>query len=285
VYPSGVDRKPDSGILIQATGTATYSLRALSEGSTVQFSIPSPAKYKLSTETIWGAGFLQKGSVKIAVSAVNFTGSVTSGVVLYDTKFSPLIKEKLLAATMVLDKTGKVIAFYPKAQSVVPTATKPFVVQVSAKALATIKAMSPKVGTKFTINNSYASQSGSSVISATGRNKILLSNSVNRIACTASSEQIRPRSVLGWNKYGDFWLVSSGMGKAYADNGLREGGSTIHQMGDWLKQLGATDAVSFDGGGSVTMFAKYSGSFKRIDLPANATLRNAPVGLVVVKQG
>ena len=66
---------------------------------------------------------------------------------------------------------------------------------------------------------------------------------------------------------------------SYNDGGYRLGGSTIHQMGDWLKQLGATEAVSFDGGGSTAQFIAPGGSVSRIDLPESEWIRNIPVGI------
>ncbi len=57
--------------------------------------------------------------------------------------------------------------------------------------------------------------------------------------------------------------------------GYRTGGSTVHQLGDWLKQLGATDAVSFDGGGSTVMIRNANGAIKRVDM-ADPDVYNQP---------
>jgi hypothetical protein len=66
------------------------------------------------------------------------------------------------------------------------------------------------------------------------------------------------------------------------DWGFRQGGSTIHQLGDVLKGLGATDAVTVDGGGSATFLAKLLGRYKRLDVPDEAWIREIPIGAGLV---
>lgn len=56
-----------------------------------------------------------------------------------------------------------------------------------------------------------------------------------------------PRTLLGWNPAGDLWMVTV--------DGRRSGysvGMTLHEAAGLLTQLGATDAVNLDGGGSST---------------------------------
>jgi exopolysaccharide biosynthesis protein len=60
------------------------------------------------------------------------------------------------------------------------------------------------------------------------------------------------------------------------------GGSTVHQVFDWLKMLGATDAVTMDGGGSTTMYIQNGGALKRQDVPDSAWLRDVVVGMALV---
>jgi hypothetical protein len=66
------------------------------------------------------------------------------------------------------------------------------------------------------------------------------------------------------------------------DWGFRQGGSTIHQLGEVLKSLGATDAVTVDGGGSTTFLAKLLGRYKRLDVPDEAWIREIPIGAALV---
>jgi hypothetical protein len=58
------------------------------------------------------------------------------------------------------------------------------------------------------------------------------------------------------------------------DMGMRQGGSSPDQMGNWLISLGATDAVLLDGGGSTTMQVKDQVTgWQRFDLPDSAWYR------------
>lgn len=85
------------------------------------------------------------------------------------------------------------------------------------------------------------------------------------ISCTWVSEILRPRSVIGWKKNGDMLLVTIS-GRAI-DDGLRVGGATVHQAGEYLRRLGAVTAVIFDGGNSTTLLVrrKVGGPLQRLD--------------------
>ena len=106
---------------------------------------------------------------------------------------------------------------------------------------------------------------------------------INLQDCSAAHEQIRPRTAIGWNNAtGDAWLVTTSSGQDLNDFGFRMGGSTVHQVFDWLKMLGATDAVAVDGGGSTTMFIQDGSGLKRQDIPDSAWLRDIIVGMAFV---
>jgi hypothetical protein len=58
-------------------------------------------------------------------------------------------------------------------------------------------------------------------------------------------------------------------------------------MAQWLKQLGATEAVSFDGGGSTWMMRNSPDGPRRVDMadPGNSNnpwIRSVPVSLGIV---
>jgi hypothetical protein len=75
------------------------------------------------------------------------------------------------------------------------------------------------------------------------------------------------------------------MGRDWYDGGqggYRLGGSTLHQLGDWLRSVGATNAVALDGGGSTTMLAKLSGDYHRVDLPDGVWIRDIPQGVALI---
>jgi hypothetical protein len=69
--------------------------------------------------------------------------------------------------------------------------------------------------------------------------------------------------------------MTSSRGYDGYDFGYRQGGSTSSQMALWLMQLGATDAVLLDGGGSTTMQINQPDSgWERFDLPDQAWWRD-----------
>ena len=120
------------------------------------------------------------------------------------------------------------------------------------------------------------------VIEASGRGGDLLSRGKTIQVCYPRTEEVRPRTAVGWNnETGDVWIATTSSGNFLADFGFRVGGSTIRQMTDWLRELGATDAVTVDGGGSTTFMARLNGVIHRIDLPDQAWIREIPVGVAL----
>jgi hypothetical protein len=75
------------------------------------------------------------------------------------------------------------------------------------------------------------------------------------------------------------------MGQSFNDGYYRQGGATIHQTAEWLRKLGATSAVTFDGGGSTSQFIYSGGSASRLDLPENEWIRDVPVGVAFASIG
>jgi exopolysaccharide biosynthesis protein len=60
-----------------------------------------------------------------------------------------------------------------------------------------------------------------------------------------------PRTLVGWNDAGDVWLVTI--------DGRQRGrsvGATYWEAAAMLQQLGATDGINLDGGGSTTFVAR-----------------------------
>jgi len=53
-------------------------------------------------------------------------------------------------------------------------------------------------------------------------------------------------------------------------------------LAEIAQQLGATDAVRVDGGGSTTMIIKLKNALQRLDLPAESWYRPIPVGIAIV---
>ncbi len=60
-----------------------------------------------------------------------------------------------------------------------------------------------------------------------------------------------PRTIIGWNKRGDTWLVTvDGRQEGYSE------GFTLFEAAAFMQQLGATDAINLDGGGSSTFVVR-----------------------------
>jgi hypothetical protein len=99
----------------------------------------------------------------------------------------------------------------------------------------------------------------------TGLGGTLVDDGVNRGACTSRDENLRPRSAIAWMANGDM-LVVAVAGRATV-NGVRFGGATVHQFGDYLKRLGAVTAVNLDGGTSTTLLVRRAvgGPLVRLD--------------------
>ena len=119
-------------------------------------------------------------------------------------------------------------------------------------------------------------------MSASGNGGHVLSNSFNSQDCESHHEQVRPRSAMGWNNAtGEVWILTASSGQDLSDFGFRMGGATVHQSIEWLKQLGATDAVKVDGGGSTTFLKKLASGYSRVDIPDSAWIREVPVGIAL----
>lgn len=282
LFPKGTTKRPTSGLVIQANGASATKLKKLKVGAKVSYSLPAAPKYRLVGDAITSTGYVITNTARLSIAAVNYRSGINSGAILYDSNYSPSVSQWLGAKTLLLDANGKVVSYYAKGRNVTPTAAYPFVLQLATDAASSLASAAPAKDMQFKLVNRYSSTGKYSLISSVGRGNKMLTSGENVEECNYSTEQIRPRSVIGWNQYGQIWIMASTMGQNYQDNMYRQGGSTLHQMGQWLKELGATEAYAFDGGGSTNLFANFGFGMSRIDLPSSAWVRSAPVGLVIL---
>ncbi|MCX8530360.1 MAG: phosphodiester glycosidase family protein [Rhodoluna sp.] len=284
-YLKGTTIRPASGVLFQATGTAVALLKRLTNGKAAVYKMPPLTKSSLVADTVAPTGYVQIGTEKLKISAVNFVGGNGSGATMYDKNFGTATLQTIGAATFALDNTGVVqkISSNRGIRIAVNSTIYTRVFQVASTQAYLVGRLS--VGQKLTVVNRYSSANHNNLVSASGRGSILLKDGANVEDCNGTSEEIRPRTVIGWNESGQFWVATSTMGMSWSDNGYRLGGSTIHQMGEWLKQFGATQAVSVDGGGSTAQFVTINGAVTRQDLPENEWIRDVPVGLAISANG
>jgi hypothetical protein len=209
------------------------------------------------------------------------TAKIRAGAVLFTSKLYPTTSK--LAATVVTDLAGTITAIYPSGKSV-NVAADSLVLQVGNESAGLVRAL--KVGAKLAIKNSYLIKKQLPLYAAFGDRENTMINGVIVADCTPGHEDIRPRTAIGWNENGDIWFVTTTMGvRNAADvfNRFRLGGSSVHQLATWLKELGATQAVAVDGGGSTTMYVKQeSKPYMRLDLPASEWVRSVPQGITMI---
>ena len=274
----------DNTMVYVATGTGVARLAALKVGDRVTYQKPKSAK----TTRFLRTGLTASGSVKLpdgktfSIRAVNHhTAKIRSGAVLFTSKLFP--KTSKLAASVVTDLSGKVLAVYPNGKSI-NVAANQLVLQVGAETAPLVKSL--KVGSKLKISNTYSIKKALPLYAAFGDRENTMINGVIVADCTPGHEDIRPRTAIGWNENGDVWFATTTMGvrnSADVFNRFRLGGSSVHQLTTWLKELGATQAVAVDGGGSTTMFVKEPiKGYQRIDLPATEWVRNVPQGITML---
>ena len=119
------------------------------------------------------------------------------------------------------------------------------------------------------------------VISASGHGGAFLVEGRVTPACSAYENSLRPRTMLAWNEAGDVWVMTASTRQPDPPGGVRIGGATKTQLAQIARSIGATWAVTMDGGGSTSLYARVKGSPRRIDLPADAWARPVPVLWVV----
>jgi len=91
------------------------------------------------------------------------------------------------------------------------------------------------------------------VIAAIGGTPILLRDG-KRWFADAPNDFVRgrhPRTLVGWNRRGDLWLVTAdGRQPGYST------GFTLAEAAEFMRSLGATEAINLDGGGSSTFIVR-----------------------------
>ena len=267
-----------------ASGLGVQELSALNVGDTVEYVKPENAKTTkfLRTEIAPSGTVTLPNGKSLAIRAINDRGAnIKAGAVLFTSKLYPTTSK--LSATVVTNLKGVITKVYPTGKSVNVGADE-FVLQVGIKSAALVEKL--KVGAKLKIDNAYKIKKDLPLYSAFGNRENLIINSVVTAHCSPSHEDIRPRNAIGWNENGDVWFATTTMGvRNAADvfNRFRLGGSTVHQLAKWLKEMGATQAIMLDGGGSTTMYVQTpEADYKRVDLPASEWVRAVPQGITML---
>jgi len=267
-----------------AAGTGTEQLSVMKVGDSVEYVKPVKAKTtKFLRTEISPSGMVTLPNAKsFAIRAINDrTANIKAGAVLFTSKLYPTTSK--LSATVVTDLNGVITKIYRNGKSL-KVGAKEKVLQVGIKSADLVRGL--KVGTKLQIDNTYQIKKDLPLYSAFGNRENLIINSVVTAHCSPSHEDIRPRNAIGWNENGDVWFATTTMGvrnSADVFNRFRLGGSTVHQLAKWLKEMGATQAIMLDGGGSTTMYVQTpEADYKRVDLPASEWVRAVPQGITML---
>lgn len=281
LFVTGTTTKPKSGVLIIAKGTPASRIKKLKLGQKVSYKLPvAPTQVtEMVADRVWAYGKARSKTKVLTIRAVNYEAT-GAGITLFDSNFTKSRATTRGSFTIVLDSKNKITKKYWGGSSV-PVPPGGSVLQLGSDGEAFYR--DAATWSTLVIENEFKSVSGKKLTSASGRGNKILDLGVNIEVCDDRSEQIRPRTSIAWNNAtGKVWLATASSGVNLNDWGFRQGGSTIHQLGDVLKSLGATDAVTVDGGGSTTFLAKMLGRYKRLDVPDEAWIREIPIGVGLV---
>lgn len=283
-YLKGTNVRPTSGILFQATGSAVPVLKKFLNGRSARYTMPTLMSRNLIVDSVTPTGYVLIAGNKLRIRAINYIGTNRYGATMYDSNFGGA--QTRGTATLQTDLNGKV-TYARRSTGTIGTLSanrdKYLTFQVAADQAALVKLVS--LGQDLEIVESFAASSKNKLIEATGRGAFIVKDGANVKDCSTQSEEIRPRTSIGWNAQGDYFVMTATMGRSWNDNGYRQGGATIHQVAEWLRQLGATSAVTFDGGGSTAQFATVGGRVARQDLPESEWIRDIPVGVAFASNG
>jgi hypothetical protein len=284
-FENGSTVRPNSGYLFSAKGTSVAGLKALPIGSSVTYKLPTATIPSLTKDRVTSNGTVSTtaGKVLANISAVNFyTSPYSAGLVYFNDEYSGTTPSG--NATVILNSSSVVTR----------VSTSGFASNVSTGyqvlqfyGSAATQAPSFTTGMKVVIKRTFTATTKSTYQTIFGAGHTIISNGVVVASCVGNVDTIRPRTALAWDSFGNVYLATTTMGRDWPDGGAggyRVGGSTVHQLADWLKTLGATHAVSLDGGGSTTMLAMLSGSYHRVDLPDGVWTRWIPAGLALTNR-
>lgn len=294
-----------SGALTRSSTVGSYASRAPRAVVTVNGSVFDAARGAIPTQSVQQGGQPLKGSTllegvvafgpdrKAFMDRVQLTGTATgrgqswrvtglnwgaltgTGVNVYSPAWGTA--RRPYGTVDVVVAGGKVVAVRSGTSRGVPPSSGQLVLTASGTVgsqLATLR-VGDRVGTSYRL----VSEAGRTITDAIGRGRrYLLGATVDGGDCNSRDEQLRPRTAVGWTKAGDLLVVTLS-GRAVS-SGVMYGGSTVHAMPTYLRQLGADRAVGLDGGGSTTMFVRSTagGTPYRVDR-LSSTQRAVPNAL------
>jgi hypothetical protein len=253
----------------------------------IELDLPSTRVNALTSTLIRSNSQLVVGSETIPIGAINYQRIASDQASLFNGNWLSRNRDRLTQAgkSSVVIREGKIAAIYPSGANLFANTTDT-IIQFPRLFRPQVSAWT--VGTPVTIELSVESKNKKDLINAFGRGRPNLNDGVIVTACDPYDDGVRPRTSIGWDAAGNVWLITGSPTGSNLDNdGYRNGGATVLQMAHWLQQLGATDAVSFDGGGSTWMMRNSPDGPRRVDMadPGNSNnpwIRPVPVSLGIV---
>jgi len=245
------------------------------------------AKVKRSVVTIVNGHRVRKtvvvrvnGRRDVALSGMNSVGSVSDATAVLFTRTWPKTLSAPARVRMLRTAGTSTPAARVAPIATNPTPTRPWLLlgPDAARRLAGVPASAIA-----TVTWSAVAKDGTAVRDSIGRGALLMRDG-NVVANCAGED--RPRTAVGWDDDGHVWIMTAQGGTAAAaTHGARFGGTTNFQMARWLHALGATDAVSLDGGGSTDLEVRTAAGVHRADLPDGTFARRVSNALMLVPRG
>lgn len=263
---------------VHADGAVTFRWLATTKHTVVRTVTDKKTKKKVTVRTVVTKRTVR--STSIPISGVNSTGNLTNGTAVLFTRTWP--------SSIALPQRVRVLRLpsTPTPQTSTPPVskkaapTRPWIA-LGSVAAARIARVPASAVARFTWDVRAAD--GSPVRDAIGRGAVLLRDGGVITDCAGDD---RPRTAVGWDQQGHVWIMTSQGGeRETVIVGARMGGTTNFQMAQWLHQLGATDGVTFDGGGSTDLEVRTDSGLHRADLPDDAYARPVPNGLILAPRG
>jgi hypothetical protein len=253
----------------------------------IELDLPSTRINALTSTLIRSDSKLVVGNDTIPIGAINHNRIASDQASLYNANWLSSNQDRLTQAgrSSVVIRDGKVAAIYPTGANLFVNDTDTI---IQFPRLFRAQVIAWAVGTPATIELSVESKNKKDLINAFGRGRPNLNDGEVVAVCDPNDDGVRPRTSIGWDAAGNVWLITGSPTGSNLDNdGFRDGGATVIQMAQWLKQLGATEAVSFDGGGSTWMMRNSPDGPRRVDMadPGNSDnpwIRSVPVSLGIV---
>ena len=247
-----------------------YSPRGLSRVAAID------AEGALRTAHVELSASARSGKVTYPIAAVNDPRVLREDIVLFTERWGLTRIPRRTHAVVVQD--GRVLRVAgPSARVSVP----PGGAVLASKSATPFQGLA--TGARVRLSVGVVARDGLGVVTASGHGSSLLRDGKIKPLCSDYENTLRPRTVLAWDDKGGVWLLTSGPMRPDPESGDRMGGTTKTQLAQVAQTLGATEAVTLDGGGSTSMFVHRGKAVTRLDLPENRLLRLVPVAWTLTR--